>query len=119
MPKVHRSVFLKSAKERWPHLTDRINSENGILHLEVKHIRDEVQHLIDTGCEAERREALQFIEQSYRHGDSKVKNAIDVSVVEELEFDDRGKLNRSWAWPIVPSKLKELYTAFHAFQDER
>ena len=113
MTKIHQSQFIHLVKERWPELTKDINAERDLLHFQVKHIRNLVQSFINSRYEQDLVEAFSFLEHVYLNGNSDVRNAIDVSIVEELEFADRGKLSRMWAWSYVPPKLKELYTAFH------
>lgn len=113
MSKLHQSEFVQSIKAKWPELRPLLNQEEDLLHFQVKHLRNLVQHFIDSRFESDLRDSLAFIEESYLKGNSKVKNAIDVSIIEELEFKNRGKLNRVWAWDIMPTRLQELYIAFH------
>ena len=113
MAKLHQSEFIASIKSRWPELTPLINQEQDLLHFQVKHVRNLIQHQIDSHFESDLRNTFRFIEKSFLSANSEVKNAIDVSIIEELEFRDRGKLNRSWAWEVMPSILQDLYVEFH------
>ena len=113
MTKIHQSQFIHLVKERWPQLTEDINAEGDLLHIQVKHIRNLVQSFINSHYTQDLEDAFSFLEHAYQNGNGAVQNAIDVSIIEELEFADRGKLSRKWAWDYVPPKLKELYIAFH------
>lgn len=50
-------------------------------------------------------------------GNAKIRNAVDVSFVEDLDFRDTKQHHRRWAWDILPSSLKELYVRFHGDPD--
>ena len=52
-------------------------------------------------------------ESTYSKGNADLKNAIDVSFVEELEFSPTKRGSYEWAWELLPDRLKELYIAFN------
>ncbi len=47
MKKTHRSIFLKQVKEAFPELVAKINSEYGLLHLEMHAFLEFVQKQIE------------------------------------------------------------------------
>ena len=113
MAKLHRSQFIKEVKETWPHLAPDINSEYGLLHLEMSVFARFTQQMIDAG---NREELIRCFKVALKYevgGNAKVRNAIDVSFVEDLEFGDSRKHRRSWAWEVLPERLRELYVDFH------
>ncbi len=117
MKQIHQSQFIHLVKHRWPELTQDINAEENLIHFQVKHIRNLIQSFINSHYKQDLVKSLAFLEHVYVNGNKDVRNAIDVSIIEELEFSDRGKLSRRWAWEHVPPKLKELYVAFHGKMD--
>lgn len=109
---MHRSEFLKALKENFPILEESLNQQNGILHFEVKVFRDFTQRAIIDGDRELFSACVAIVESAYIQGNSKLKNAIDVSFVEELEF--RGEAGKyKWAWERLPPPLKDLYLNFH------
>ena len=42
-----------------------------------------------------------------------MRDAIDVSFMETLDFSDTKKRTRQWAWDMLPDSLKEMYIGFH------
>ena len=86
MSKFHQSQFIKEVKTVFPELTSDINAEQGLLHLEMEVIRKFTQHLIDTGQRKELVKCFSLIEQFNKSGNAKLKDAIDVSFVEDLNF---------------------------------
>lgn len=109
---MHRSDFLKALKEDFPNLTEVVNRQKGLLHFEVGEFRKFTQDAIRSGDTERTTKCFSLAERAYLNGNEALKNAIDVSFVEELEFnrdDESGK----HAWEILPPTLKKLYTAFH------
>lgn len=109
---MHRSEFLKVLKEAFPSLIDDLNRQEGLLHFEVKVFRDFTQRAIFDGDLELFSLCISIAERAYVQGNSKLKNAIDVSFVEELEFGDNTD-KYQWAWDALPSVLKDLYINFH------
>ena len=113
MSKFHQSQFIKEVKTVFPELTSDINADQGLLHLEMEVIRKFAQHLIDTGQREKLVKCFSLVEQFNRSGNAKLKDAIDVSFVEDLNFSATKKKSREWAWELFPNSLKELYISFH------
>lgn len=113
MSKLHRSLFLKEIKTSFPELTPAINAEQGLLHFEMDVVRRFAQSLIDKGHKEALWECFFIINKYYLSGNKRIKDAIDVSFIEPLDFETTKKQNRKWAWELLPDALKELYTAFH------
>ena len=113
MAKLDRSLFLKEVKTSFPELVSKINSEQGLLHFEMDIVRKFAQHLIDTQQHDNLKKCFLIIEKFYLSGNNKLKNTIDVSFIELLDFKKTKHYNREWAWELLPDSLKKLYTRFH------
>lgn len=112
MPKRDRSQFLRELKAAFPEITSQLNAEQGLLHFEVDVFRRFAQRAIFDG---ERVTAVQcfLLAATYlTEGNSAVRNAIDVSFVEPMEFGSPPN-ERRWAWEALPEVLKNAYVAFH------
>ncbi|TAL30609.1 MAG: hypothetical protein EPN97_12400 [Alphaproteobacteria bacterium] len=112
MTKVHRSEFLKQLKATFPAVELEINKEQGLLHFEMAVFRRLVQQLIDSGDREQVTKAYKLAEWAYENGNDDLKNAIDVSFVEELNFNDTKKHKRQWARSLLPCTLAKLYEAW-------
>ncbi len=110
---MHRSEFLKELKEKFPDLTNDINQEYGQLHFEVNVMRKRAQKAIYDGDRKSLDLLFNLASIGYEKGNSDLKDAIDVSFVEPLEFKETKKNNYKWAWESMPETLKQLYLAFH------
>ena len=108
-----RSAFLKNIKAAFPELAADINAEGGALHMEMDQIRFFAERLIGEGDVARTKQLFALMTEAYSAGDANLKNAIDVSFVEPLEFSDTKKTSRQWAWDALPAALKALYIEFH------
>ncbi len=108
-----RSRFLAGVKGAFPEAADEINAQGGQLHLEMDALRFFTERMIGAGEKTIVAQIYALVEEAYLDGDSELKNAVDVSFVEPLDFSDTKKQSRAWAWEILPERLKGLYTAFH------
>ena len=117
MSKLHRSQFIKEIKETWPHLATEINAENGLIHLEIAVVRRFAQELIDCGDRDALAQCFAIMQKYMAGGNTRMRNAVDVSFIEDLDFRETEKHDRSWAWDILPDSLKELYVQFHGKRD--
>jgi hypothetical protein len=113
--RLHRSEFLRELKQAFPELAADVNQEGGLLHLEVAVFRRHTQAAIDAGDGAAVSRAFALAERYLLLGNAKMRNAIAVSYVEDLNFED-GKSARRWAWGQLPESLKAEYEAFHGKQ---
>lgn len=111
--KLDRSQLLKEIKEAFPEIRSEINSEEGLLHLEVGVFYQFTQKIINEGEREKVAKSFEIANRYYLGGNSKVQNAIGVSYVEGLEFKNTKKNIREWAWEIFPERLKTEYMEFH------
>ena len=118
MTKLHRGDFLKNIKTAFPDLRDDVNHQHGLLHLEMHAFRDFVQHLIDSEERGAVLKAFQLLERYLKEGNNDIINAITVSLLEHLNFDD-GKVSRKWAKTLMPAALQQQHEAIAAYNNER
>jgi len=111
--KLGRSEFLKEVKDAFPEIRGEINAEEGLLHFEMNVFYRYTQKLINEGSVERVKIAYHIADRYFKLGDSKMQNAIDVSFVECLEFQNTKGNIREWAWKELPCTLKGAYEAFH------
>ena len=103
---MYRSEFLAELKRKVPELRDDLNEEKGQLHFEVDVMRKRAQLARKSG-EADILSALFDIAlRGYENGTSALKNAIDVSFVEPLNFENTKNHSYEWAWKAMPERLR-------------
>lgn len=114
MGKTHRSIFIKDVKEAFPELVKDINSEYGLLHLEMHVLHEFVQQQIDNENIENVKKAFQIIERHYKNGNGALVNAIIVSFLEHLDLGaSKGK--DSWALKLLPQSLRSPYDEFRQY----
>ena len=86
MATLDRSEFIRDIKALWPHLSLEINAKQGLLHLEMAALRRFAQTLIDSGDREQLNRCFALAQKYAVNGNAKMRNAIDVSFVEDLEF---------------------------------
>lgn len=104
MGNLHRSIFLKELKGTFPGLRAGINAQYGLLHLEMHVFLDFMQHAISLRNEKDVRLCFMLAEKYYKDGNDRLKNAIVVSFVEELNLHDA-----PWAWQQMGAVLHDVY----------
>ncbi len=112
MSRRDRSQLLRDLKAAFPEITSELNAAQGRLHFEVDVFRRFAQRAI---CAGDRERAAQCFSLAAHYladGNPAVRDAIDVSFVEPLEFDSTCD-DRRWAWDDLPATLKKAYVAFH------
>jgi hypothetical protein len=110
---MHRSEFLAELKSKVPELRNDLNEEQGQLHFEVDVMRKRAQLAMKSGEVDILNLLFDIALRGYENGTSALKNAIDVSFVEALDFDNTKKHSYEWAWKAMPERLKKLHIAFH------
>jgi hypothetical protein len=112
MKKSHRSIFLKEIKEAFPELVANINSEYGLLHLEMHAFLEFVQKQIERKNTEKVVLAFQLIERHFKYGNNALVNAIEVSFLEHLDLE-----KGSWALKIMPTSLVAPYKQLRQYHD--
>jgi hypothetical protein len=117
MSSLDRSAFLREAKALFPELRADLNSQYGLLHLEMHAFCDFVQKLVDDRDEIRTVQAFQFADRIGRNGNGDVVNALVVSFLEHLNLED-GKAQRSWAKGLMPADLAREYLVAQSYQSK-
>ena len=103
-----RQEMVRVLSEQYPAIRADLTEESwvGLTTLEIACFTRYTQHQIDTGDQAELRRCFETARQFLLYGDSDVSNAICVSFLEHLNFQD-GRSRRSWAKSLLPVALAE------------
>jgi hypothetical protein len=110
MKKLHRSDFIKEVKVVFPEIRKDINQSDGLLHPEMSVFADLAQSFIDNEDKENLLKCFQIADKYLKEGTKKLVNAIAVSFLEHLNFDD-GRASRSWAFDIMTPALKQEHKA--------
>jgi len=97
------AAFVSALKLRFPDLVGELEDETwaGLLHLEVGCLACYAQAAVDRGDRVVIERCWAFANAVLGDCTADVKNAICVSFLEHLEFEDRGT-KRSWALELMP-----------------
>jgi hypothetical protein len=107
-----RNQLLRDLKAAFPQLTAELNMQRGQLHFEVEVFRRFAQHAILDGDRELTAHCYSLAAKYLIEGNGAVRDAIDVSFVEPLDFGAPPN-QRSWAWQSLPGVLRNAYVAFH------
>lgn len=107
-----RSQLLRDLKAAFPEITSQLNAQLGQLHFEVDVFRCFAQRAIFDGDRDLAAKCFSLAGAYLTERNAAVRNAIDVSFVEPMEFGAPPD-ERRWAWDAFPVSLKDAYVAFH------
>ena len=106
-----RSLLLHDLKAAFPQITSKLNAERGQLHFEVDVFRRFTQRAILDDDRDLAAQCFSLAAVYLAEGNTAVRDAIDVSFVEPMDFGSPNQ--RRWAWEAFPEALKSAYVAFH------
>jgi len=108
--KIDHQAAVRLMSEAHPELVEELEDEliAGLLHCEVGCFMLFTQARIDAGDEDGVRACFQTALRLYREGDADVDNAIHVSYLEMLDFQD-GEHRRAWAHALMPPALADAH----------
>lgn len=107
MGSMHRSEFLKEARELFPEITASLDRQYGQLHPEMAVFGHFPQAAIDAG---DRARVVQFAERMLERGNRGLANAVTESFLEDLRFEDRSA--------SAPGALRPVEALHHAGQPD-
>jgi hypothetical protein len=104
MENLHRSIFLKELKGAFPQLTDELNAQYGLLHLEMHVFANFAQRCVTAGDLEKARRCFMIGEKYCADGNADMRTALVVSFVEHLNLS-----KTPWAWELLGPCLKNIY----------
>jgi hypothetical protein len=109
MPRnIDHSGFITLLTERFPVVTASIDDcSQGLLHCEMATLARATQAAIDSQDKATVRAHFQFIDEVFRDAGPDVKNAVNVSYLENLRFEGR-KAVQTNARELLPPRLRQV-----------
>jgi len=115
---VDRADVVATLLREFPSLTEELADETwaGLLHLEVACFSHYTQQQIEVGNRSELARCYWVATTFLTDGDAAVRNAIYVSYLEHLNFED-GKRPRRWAKDLMPPRLRVGYEEITAYNE--
>ncbi len=106
-------------EREFPDLADDLHDEDwdGLIHLQVSVFSRCVQAAIDQGDNETFDRASRLFVELFENGDPALVNALNVSLLEHLDFHD-GKRKRQWAYLSMPPKMRSAFDAMAEYNRE-
>lgn len=100
--------YMNELRQRFPELAPALDQEEwrGLLHVETGRFAAFCREAIDAGDRDLVQKCYSFARRSAMDGTDEVQNAIGVSFIEHLNFQD-GEVPRRWAYDVLPPRLKD------------
>ena len=92
----------------FPQLSEEINEDEGLLHLQIGSFSHLAQSFIDSGNAGEFSKVCSLFLKVFPRSEPPLENALNVSFLEHLDFID-GKCNRSWAYKEMPHEMRKAW----------
>ena len=114
---IDHSRFITLLTERFPAVAASVdNCDQGLLHMEMATLRRATQAAIDAQDKKTVREHFQFIDEVFRDAAPDVKNAINVSYLENLRFEGR-KAAPTQARDLLTPRLRQALAELEEYLD--
>ena len=112
LKKVRRHMFQHSSaiafvEQRFPEISDELHDETieGLMHPQIGEFSRYAQAAIDRGDINVWSRVTEVFMELWQDCDDAVRNALNVSFLEHLNFKD-GKVQRRWAYNVMPKTMK-------------
>lgn len=104
------SSALQLIEETFPSLREDLHDEMviGLLHLQIGEFSRYAQEVIDAGDDLTWHQITDVFVALWANCDDSVKNALNVSFLEHLHFNDKKK-QRSWAFESMPKSMRTAW----------
>lgn len=120
MPAFGHQELLVWLNREFPELREELADETwaGLLHLEVACFARLTQQAIDNGDQQVLKRCFSLADDVFRMADAEVKNAMYVSYLEHLTFEDSRKNQRQWAFKLMPPALQAGFKEINDYMAE-
>lgn len=113
---MNREKFLDKLEEEFPDAYSTIDEyEKGALHCEMGAFRVYIEKKMIDGGEWYCEKAFRFIEKCLAESDSDLKNAIEVSFIEDLALGDQNDITYKIVKERAPKIIREKMRDIHEF----
>jgi hypothetical protein len=110
------SSAIQFIEQKFPSLKEELHDEviDGLLHPQIGEFSRFAQGCIDTGNEAGWKQVTVAFMELWLNCDDAVKNALNVSFLEHLNFNDR-KRPRQWAFNSMPAVMRQAWQEMDSY----
>ncbi|WP_431286913.1 DUF7674 family protein [Roseateles chitinivorans] len=112
----HHATAIALIESTFPALAADLNDElnTGLLHPQIWEFANHAQSVIDATDRAGWELVIKTFMALWLDCDDAVRNALNVSFLEHLNFRD-GRIDRRWAFEGMPSTMREAWCAMDAY----
>ncbi len=99
--------FVLLIRQEFPELVEELDAEwnAGLVHVQAGVFAAYVRRAVDDGATDLVRRCFAVAERAEAEGDDTVLNAVGLSFLRHLNFQD-GKVRREWAFELLPPRLR-------------
>ncbi|MEQ1620939.1 MAG: hypothetical protein ABL919_06000 [Methylococcales bacterium] len=103
-------------EERFPSLAEELHNEiiEGLLHPQMGEFARFAQEAIDTGDKDTWEKITTAFLELWSNCDDSVRNALNVSFLEHLNFEDRRR-QRQWAYQLMPRAMRSAWEEMESY----
>ena len=107
---------IQRIESQFPEIRDELHDETweGLLHLQISVFARLTQRAIDDGDRARFKKACDLFADLFTQADPELVNALNVSYLEHLEFNDDGT-QRRWAYDAMPDVMRKAHDSMDEY----
>lgn len=102
----------------FPDIKEDIEEDNDLFHSQMFVFSNLAQNAIDNEDKNKFLQVCELMRVFLLNSSGDIKNALHVSFLEHLNFQDSKKTKRSWAYELMPKVMKESYEDIMRYNKE-
>ncbi len=107
---------IKKIEKEFPTISENLREDEGLLHVQIGEFSHLVQSFIDDENAVEFRRVCDLFVSLFVSASSELKNALNVSFLEHLNFTD-GKKKRRWAYNAMPPLMRKAWDEMEEYNE--
>lgn len=115
---ISKGNAIKLITDKFPVLSQEIKNEQGNIYMQVAALTRYTQKTIDNRDEIMFLQICELFQQLFSIASPPIKNALYVSFLEQLNFQDSNRANRQWAYQKMPGMMKDAYHAISSYNTQ-
>ena len=110
---------IRRIEDEFPQIAEELHDEinEGLLHLQISEFSHLAQSFIDSEDKQNFERVCKLFLELFNNGESNLINALNVSFLEHLNFEDEKK-QRSWAYNEMPIKMRVAFDEMEEYNKQ-
>ncbi len=115
---MEKNEIIQKIISTFPEIKEDIESDEDLFYLQISTFSSFAQNAIDNKDKKTFSQICELIRSFLLSSSGDTNNALHVSFLEHLHFEDSKRTSRSWAYEVMPKIMKESYNNIMKYNEE-